>query len=86
MQAEEEEEEEEGLILHGRGCRTQLSPQTPLPGWPTSRATSLEPAVGMTDHIPAMAGRLGASTDPEISPRLLPQVHSLLFPQNLSSL
>lgn len=63
-----EEEEDGGFIPHMKGCETQLSPQTPLPGWPTSRSTSPEPTGGMTDHIPAMAGRFGANTDPEISP------------------
>lgn len=39
----------------------------------------------MADRTPAMAGRLGVSTDPDISSPLLPQVYSLLFPPNLSS-
>lgn len=79
------EEEEDGFILHMKGCETQLSPQTPLPGWPTSCSTSLEPTVGMTDHIPEMAGRLGANTDPEISPPSASPSLVSLFPPYLSS-
>lgn len=82
---EEEEKEKGGLLLHMRGCRSQLSPQTTFPGWPTSCSTSLKIVVGMTSHIPAMVGGLGASTDPEIGPPLLPQGYSLLFPPYLSS-
>lgn len=49
VQGEEEEEKEDGFILHMEGCETQLSPQTPLPGWPTSHSTSLEPGADWWD-------------------------------------
>jgi len=62
------------------GLQDPAQPQTPLPGWPTSCSTSLEPAVGTPGRTPAVVGRLGASTDPGTSSPLLPQGHALLFP------